>query len=54
MIFLFHIKDGFKRYEVFDYKNDEVLQLCEKLCKSKFKSLRTMLIENSFYNTIIQ
>lgn len=29
VVFLFHLADGFKRYEVQDYVNDEVLRLCE-------------------------
>lgn len=54
VIFLFHLEDGFKRYEVNDYENDEVLSLCEKLCNCKFESIKKMLSDNSFYKTIIQ
>ncbi|MBU5316257.1 hypothetical protein KQI30_08230 [Clostridium bornimense] len=54
VIFLFHLEDGFKRYEVNYYKNDEVLSLCEKLCDCKFGSIKKMLSDNSFYKTIIK
>ncbi len=40
VIFLFHLENGFKRYEVNDYVNDEVLSLCEKLCDCKFESIK--------------
>lgn len=53
VVFLFHLEDGFKRYEVYDYVNDEVLSLCEKLCECKFESLKKMLTSNSFYKTIL-
>ncbi len=49
VVFLFHLEDGIKRYEVKDYVNDEVLALCEKLCECKFESLESMLKENLFY-----
>ena len=54
VIFLFHLEDGFKRYEVKNYENDDVLCLCEKLCACKFESIKKMLSDNSFYKTIIQ
>lgn len=54
VIFLFHLQDGFKRYEVNDYNNDEVLSLCEKLCNCKFGSIKQMLLDNSFYGSIIR
>ena len=54
VIFLFHLEDGFKRYEVKNYENDEVLCICEKLCACKFASIKKMLSDNSFYKTIIQ
>ena len=54
VIFLFHLQDGFKRYEVNDYNNDEVLSLCEKLCNCKFGSIKQMLSDNSFYGSIIR
>ena len=50
VVFLFHLENGIKRYEVKDYHNDEVLALCEKLCECKFKSIKDMLKENQFYN----
>jgi len=53
-IFLFHLETGFKRYEVNDYINDEVLSLCEKLCDCKFESIKKMLSDNAFYKTIIK
>lgn len=54
VIFLFHLSDGFKRYEVKDYENDEVLSLCEKLCECKFESIKKMLSDNSFYKSVIK
>lgn len=50
VIFLFHVKDGIKKYDVKDYRNDEVLELCEKLCDCKFSSIKDMLKENHYYN----
>ena len=49
VIFLFHLEDGLRRYVVKDYKNDEVLSLCENLCERKFNSLKDMLRENHYY-----
>lgn len=54
VIFLFHLDDGIKRYVVYDYKNDEVLGLCEKLCKCKFESLKSMLEGNGYYKDKIK
>lgn len=54
IIFLFHLPDGFKRYEVKDYESDEVLSLCEKLCECKFESIKKMLLDNSFYKSVIK
>lgn len=54
VIFIFHLEDGFKRYEVNNYTNDEVLSLCEKLCDCKFESIKKMLSDNLFYKTIIK
>ena len=54
VIFIFHLSDGFKRYEVSNYDNDEVLRLCEKLCDCKFVSIRKMLSDNTFYKNIIK
>ena len=50
IVFLFHLRDGIKRYEVENYENDEVLKLCEKLCDCRFESIKKMLLENWFYN----
>lgn len=50
VIFLFHLEDGIKRFDVKDYHNDEVLSLCEKLCECKFKSIKDMLKENHYYS----
>ncbi len=49
VVFLFHLQEGIKKYEVNHFENDEVLGLCEKLSNSKFESLKTMLKENHFY-----
>ena len=54
VVFLFHLADGFRRYEVENYENDEVLNLCQQLCDCKFESLKKMLSDNSFYSTIIK
>lgn len=54
VIFLFHLEDGFERYEVNNYTNDEVLSLCEKLCDCKFESIKKMLSDNLFYKMIIK
>ncbi len=51
--FIFHLENGFKKYEVDDFKNDEVLSLCEKLCCCKFDSLEKMFKDNKFYKTIL-
>lgn len=47
--FLFHLKDGFKKYVVKNYDNDEVLKLCEKLCNCKFEFIEKMIKDNEFY-----
>lgn len=54
VIFIFRLPDGFRRYEVKDYDNDEVLCLCEKLCDCNFVSIKQMLSDNSFYRNIIR
>lgn len=54
VVFIFHLEDGFKRFEVNGYVNDEVLSLCEKLCNCKFESIKQMLSDNWFYKTIIK
>ena len=53
VIFLFHLADGIKRYEVYNFENDEVLTLCEKLCECKFGSLKSMLVGNHFYKKML-
>ena len=54
IIFLFHLKDGIKKFEVKAYNNDEVLKLCEVLCDCKFESIKAMLLGNWFYKNILQ
>ena len=54
VIFNFHLADGIHRYNVQDYENSEVLQLCEKLCGCKFESIKKMLQNNHFYNSKIK
>lgn len=54
IVFIFRLSDGIKRYEVQDFQNDEVLELCERLCGCKFISLRKMLCDNHYYARIIQ
>lgn len=49
IIFIFHLKDGFRRYVVKNFENDEVLRLCEKLCNCKFESIEEMMKDNKFY-----
>ena len=53
VIFLFHLEDEIKRYEVYNFDNDEVLALCEKLCECKFDSLESVLIGNHYYKRIL-
>ena len=53
VVFLFHLEDGIKRYEVYNFDNNEVLSLCEKLCECKFESLKQMLLGNHYYQEII-
>lgn len=50
VVFLFHLEDGLRRYDVKNYKNNEVLSLCEKLCECNFKSIKDMLKENHYYS----
>ena len=54
VIFIFHLEDGFKRYEVENFINNEVLELCEKLCDCKFESIKKMLSDNVFYGRILK
>lgn len=49
VVFIFHLQNSIKRYNVKNYINDEVLSLCEKLCECKFTSIKDMLKENHFY-----
>lgn len=49
VVFLFRLQEGIKKFEVEDYRNDEVLKLCEKLCDCKFESIKEMLFGNWFY-----
>ena len=49
VVFLFHLAEGFRRYEVFGYQDEEVHTLCEKLCECALPSLREMLEGNWFY-----
>ena len=53
VIFLFHLPEGIKRYEVYNFENDEVLALCERLCDCKFESLESMLTGNHFYKKVL-
>ncbi len=38
---------------MYNFKNDEVLGLCEKLCECKMKLLEKMLSENWHYKKVI-
>lgn len=49
VIFLFRLSEGLKRYEVNNFKNEEVLALCEKICERQFQSIKDMLKGNRFY-----
>ena len=49
VVFLFHLEEGFCRYEVFGYQSDEVHALCERLCECSLPSLKEMLWGNWFY-----
>lgn len=49
VVFLFSLEDGIKKYVVYNYDNDEVLNLCRKLCNYDFESIYKMLIDNDFY-----
>ncbi len=54
VVFLFHLQEGIKRYEVHNFENEEVLALCEKLCKCKFESIKSMLLGNRFYKKVLE
>ncbi len=51
MVFLFHLEDDIKRFDVKNFENEEVLVLCERLCKRKFGALKSMLEDNHFYKS---
>lgn len=51
--FIFHLPDGFHRYHVKKYINNEVLFLCCQLCNCTFLSIKDMLINNNFYKDIL-
>lgn len=53
VVFLFHLLEGIKRYEVHNFENAEVLVLCEKLCECKFESIKSMLTGNHFYREVL-
>lgn len=53
VVFLFHLQEGIKRYEVDNFEDEEVLTLCEKLCECKFESIKSMLLGNHFYKRIL-
>lgn len=53
VVFLFHLQDGIKRYEVYDFIDSDVLGLCENLCECKFESLKSMLMRNHFYKKVL-
>lgn len=50
VVFIFHLDNGYKKYVINNYKDDEVLNLCEKICNCKFGSIEKMLKDNHFYN----
>ena len=43
-VFLFHLQDGIKRYEVNGFLNDEVLGVCERLLYEQAGSIRGLSI----------
>lgn len=49
VVFMFHLPNEFRKYIVSDYKNDEVLRLCNKLSGGDFRTIKTMLKSNLFY-----
>lgn len=54
VVFIFRLSNGVKRYEVYNFQNDEVLALCERLCGCKFQSIKQMLSGNHFYAKKLQ
>lgn len=53
VVFLFQMEHGIKRYEVYDFKNKEVLALCEELSGQKMGSLMRMLSKNHYYKGVL-
>lgn len=53
VVFLFHLQDGFHRYEINDLNNQEILELCRELSGQNFESLESMLANNKFYKKLI-
>lgn len=53
VVFIFHLKTGFKKYVVNNFKDDEVLALCEEMCSCKFVSLENMIKENKYYKQFL-
>ncbi len=53
-VFLFRLSYGIRRFEVYNYEDDEVLRLCEQLCERKFTSIKEMLLENWFYKEVLE
>ena len=54
VVFIFKLQDAIRRYEVSNYDNQEVLELCEQLCNCKLPSIKEMLMSNKFYKKIIR
>lgn len=54
VVFLFRLNGKINRYEVYNFDNGEVLQLCERLCEQKFESLKTLLESNKYYKKIFK
>lgn len=49
IVFLFKLENDFRRYEVIDFENDEVLLLCRKLFDPNINSIEVMITSNDFY-----
>lgn len=49
IVFLFKLENDFRRYEVIDFENDEVLLLCRKLFDPNINSIEEMITSNDFY-----
>lgn len=54
VVFLFQLEQGIKRYEVYDFKNKEVLDLCEKFSGQRMDSLYLMLSKNHYYSSVLE